>query len=611
VPTVATDILTTVSHALYYSDVVLAVIEQGADGTLIVQQVNAGFARAFGASVKELEGQPFASMAVPDQAEKLASLGAAASRGESLRTEIACVRPNGERMWLGLTMWPASRPAYPDNLFVIMARDITRQMQDSERRNAVQQLLATVFAAAEAALAIVGTDGRVLMTNACCDRLLGFPPNALVGRLIVELAAADDQAALTAARDQQSADKRRFSIELSLTREDQAHLPVTMVWAFVARGENELCRVVTIIQRGAAARPPDAPRTQVGGKIRLVSLEEIKMLLGEKWESTVERVMTAADGIVGRMMLPGDSYFRSKDLGFVFSFANDSEEQATIRAAAIAKEIRHALIKAGEDPAGVEVSAMVAPLPRLPGKATYDRAMLESRVNEHELMLMAIPVPPVGTKDLILERVIGKEASPPFGYFARPIWPPLKRGDGTVASLSVQRFRADLAALASIEKVALEQMEGGTEKLFVEIDFDCFFSRERTVTITDMLQKFAQPAKERAVIMLANIIPGVAMSRVLDSVQRLKPFCRAVGSVIDTPDLPAAETTATFGTFVLFNSHAWDRSKTVLLSRTTKLCAGLNARKTALIVRGVTTAANRDALRECGVKLFSVPLREG
>ena len=83
----------------------------------------------------------------------------------------------------------------------------------------------------------------------------------------------------------------------------------------------------------------------------------------------VERVLDAAQRIISRQMLPGDSFFRTKDHGFVVCFPRASEGEASFRAAALAREIRHRLIGDGEDPAAVEVSVVVAEIRPLPNPA--------------------------------------------------------------------------------------------------------------------------------------------------------------------------------------------------------------------------------------------------
>ena len=596
-----------VAHALDLSDGVLAVVERARDaaGTLVVQQVNGAFCRAFGSDFDALEGMPLVALAASDQAAQLMALTAAAARGEAHRTELVCVRPNGSRLWLGLTLMPASRPAYPDNLFVMLARDITKPRQAAEQQNAVQKLLANVFSVAEAGLAIVGQDGRFLMTNAFHDRLLGYDPGSLAGRPTIDHVASDCRDVLRKASAQQLIDLRRYTLELTVLGSDGSHIPVTMVSALVSQNETDRFRVVTINPRGPAVRPAAPLHVHLAGKIRMISLDDVKAAMGDRWDGMVERVMESAERIVARQMVQGDTYFRTKDHGFVVCFASSSEEEATFRAAATAREIRHRLIGAGEDPETVEVSAVVAPLPAPAGTGSQRHAVIESRLAKLELEVCADVAPPAGADGFLLERVIGKEHGPVLGYFARAVWPPRDRGNG-IAALGPDRFTADLAALHFAEKVALERLGGGNEALFLEIDFDCFFSRQKTQSVIDICHKYAPAARERIVLLLAGLTESVAQSRVLDSVQRLRPFCRAVGFVIDVPELPATETIATVGTFVLLNAHVWDRSKAVGQARITRLAAGLHARKSSLIVRGVVAAGARDVLRDCGVNLFAV-----
>jgi len=607
-----------VAHALDLSDAVLAVVRRrgDTDAVLIVEQVNAAYCRALGVDFKALEGRPLASAAAPGQSDKIAALAAAAARQEAHRTELICVRPNGSQLWLGLTLMPASLPIYGDNLFVMLARDITKQRQDADQQNAIQRLLATAFSVAEAGLAIVGKDGRFLITNAFHDRLLGYEPGGLKGKPTIECLATESRDQLELARARQFNDRNRYELEVVMIRADGKHLPVKMVSAIVdSQNDNEPLRVVTITQRGpaitaprpvpkTAPAPEQTEQTQLVGKVRLTSFDDMESDVGDRGGS-VERLMEMAERIVARQMQTGDSYFRTKDHGFAITFGNASEEKATFRSAAIARDIRQQLIHAGEDPTTVEVSAVVAPLSQI-AEGAQRNAGIERQIADLEPEMHADVDLPAGAEGFMLEPIIGKERGPVLGYFARAVWPPQQRGRGRVATLAVGRFNADIAALGFAEKVALERIGGSNEALFLELDFDCFFDREKTQMVIDACQRLSPAVRKRIVLLLSGISEKVAQTRVLDSVQRLRPFCRAVGFVIDNPDLPVTEATAIANTFVLLNAHVWDRSKAVGNARIAKLATGLNARKSALILRGVPTPAAREALRDNGIKLFAV-----
>jgi PAS domain S-box-containing protein len=593
-----------VAHALDLSGGVLAIVERAAEADrLIVRQVNGAFCRAFGAEAAALEGQPFAALAAPEEGAKLQALAAAAARGEAHRSELACVRPNGSRLWLGLHLMPADPASHQARLFVMLARDITAPRREAEQQNAVQRLLATVFAAAETGLAIVGQDGRFLMTNAAHDRMLGYEPGALAGRPSADFLAPESREAVRLARAQQLVDAKRYAVDASLLAADGTHVPVMLVSGVVSPSDRERYRVVTVIPRGPAQRPAAPLQVHLTGKIRLITLEDVKATLGDRWESMVERVMDSAERIVARQMAPGDTFFRTKDHGFVVCYPSASEEEATFRAAALAREIRHRLIGTGEDPETVEVSAVVAAVPVPAGPGGPGNAALDRSMAEVEQQLRAEARLPPGARGFVFERVIGREQGPLLGHYVRAQWP--GRGAGGITALPPDRLEADLATLRFAERVAVERSSGG-EALFVEIDFDCFFSRQKTLSLLDVCQGLSPDARGRVVLLMGGMTENVASSRVLDSVQRLRPFCRAVGFVLDAPDLRTTDVLVTAGTFVLLNAHAWDRTPALANARITKLAAGLHARKSSLMARGVDIPAAREALRDCGVNLFVV-----
>lgn len=336
----------------------------------------------------------------------------------------------------------------------------------------------------------------------------------------------------------------------------------------------------------------------------MISLDDVRAALGARWEGMVARVMDSAERIVARQMVQGDSYFRTRDNGFVVCFASASEEEATFRAAATAREIRHRLIGAGEDPEVVEVAAVVAPVAAAVARE-HGNAGLEQQMAEVERQMQAAPRPPPGANGFVCEPVIGRERGPALGYFVRAIWPPGGPGAG-IAALGPERSGADLAALRFAASLALERRGESSEVMFVEVDFDCFFNRKKTETLLSLCHGLSPAVRERLVPLLAGLTEGVAQSRILHSVQRLRPLCRAVGFVLDAPDLPATQAIATVSTFVLLNAHLWERNKAVAQARITKLAAGLHARKSTLIVRGVEAPGGREVLRDCGVNLFAV-----
>jgi PAS domain S-box-containing protein len=607
VPPIATDMLPMVEEALDQSNGVLAVVERAAEagGDLIVRQVNGAFCRAFGVEATALEGQSLAALTAPEEAAKLQALAQAAARGEAHRTELLCLRPAGTRLWLGLTLMPAGRPGERNRLFVMLARDITQQRHEAEQQNAVQRLLATVFSVAEAGLSIVGLDGRFLMTNAYHDRLFGYEPGSLAGKPTLGYLAPESRELVQRAREQQAGDQQRYSLEASVLAADGSAMPVSMTAALVSISDKERYRVVTVMPRQPAALKAALPlRVHLTGKIRLVSLEDVRTALGDRWDTMVERVMESAERIVARMMVQGDTYFRTKDFGFVVCFASSSEEEATFRAAAIAREIRHRLIGAGEDPEVVEVSAVITAVPASQigesGNASLDR-----RLADVERQVRAEPNPPPGANGFVFERVIGREKGAVLGYFVRALWPPRGQGPG-IAAMGPERSGADLAALRFAANLALERLGEGNEVLFAELDFDCFFNRKKTEALLSVCQNFTPAARERLVLLLSGISESVAQSRVLDSVQRLRPCVRAVGFVLEAPELPATQAIATVSTFVLLNAHVWERSRALAQARITRLAAGLHARKSSLVVRGVENPAGRELLRDCGVSLFAV-----
>ncbi len=85
-------------------------------------------------------------------------------------------------------------------------------------------------------------------------------------------------------------------------------------------------------------------KTGAAGKLQLLDLEEIKDKLGDRWQSIADRAMQIAEGIIERRLSSSDVLARYEDDSYVILFADLTEEQARLKAAAIAREVRERLL---------------------------------------------------------------------------------------------------------------------------------------------------------------------------------------------------------------------------------------------------------------------------
>lgn len=80
------------------------------------------------------------------------------------------------------------------------------------------------------------------------------------------------------------------------------------------------------------------------GHIQMVGLEKVRARLGDRWETAVERVHAAAEGIMRRRLAPADTFMYNQDGDILICFAELSDEDAWFKAKLIGREISEHLL---------------------------------------------------------------------------------------------------------------------------------------------------------------------------------------------------------------------------------------------------------------------------
>src|SRR5262249_9504997 len=70
----------------------------------------------------------------------------------------------------------------------------------------------------------------------------------------------------------------------------------------------------------------------------------LRAQVGERWEDIAARAAQIAEQVIGHRLAPTDVYAPYEESGFIMLFAELTEPQAKLKAAAIAREIRERLI---------------------------------------------------------------------------------------------------------------------------------------------------------------------------------------------------------------------------------------------------------------------------
>ena len=595
--------------ALDHSDDIVLILEQR--GELVLAAANAAYCRTSGFSEQDLIGHPLNELIAPeaDQA-RYAELVRATREHRPFKSEILCTRQNGAPFWFGLHLMPIRDMAPPR--FVMLGRDITEALQARRQQQAIQGLLAKVFICVQAPVAIVSEDGGIQMANPALEQMLGCKPGALIGRRAFAIVAADCREAVAAAQQRQTEDGRDYTLATRLVRANGKEVAVEITSTVTQGIDLKRFRVITVLRRPDEAQPMTV---QVAGKIRLIGLDTIKQALDTRWAQVAARVMATAEHVVRRSCGPRDTYARTADSGFLICFADATEEEASFRAAALARDIRARLIGEGETGDTAIISAIAAQVD-IPGLAGDSLDVLNSVVAERlNARLAGIEARARATlRDAMcetrcrLEPVRHVSSREMIGQFARL---PDKLEQQILAAYSAlpmqerQGFDFDRLVLGIAANAVLRELASGrSPSILLNVDYEVFLERRHTERYVADLCALDQRLRDRLILVLSGIPKGVPRSRVLDFVMRLRPYCQNVAFQCSDIEMPPIEGAVLHDAIVAFGDLHVLRDPDEG-ERFATLVGVLHAHRANVLVRRVAREAV-GSLAQLGVDLVSV-----
>jgi PAS domain S-box-containing protein len=603
------------------SDDIILILERDGDGdgdgdaaanTAVVVASNAAFRRASGYSDDHLLGCPAADL-FPNREQAEILMKAIHDNG-SLRSELLCSRANGATFMMGMHLMPAPARAPGKACFVILGRDITAAFQARQMQDAIQHMLAKVFSSVDAAVAIISGAGRIVMTNRACDVLLGYAPNAMVGLRSIEIVAPDARARLAAIVKQQTADEHDISYSTTALRADGSELEVQATSVIATTGDGKKFRIVTLLRSIAGGTSAAGTRSESVGRIKLVGLDGVRAALGDRWPAAAQRAMAAAEAVIKRHCGPQDSFSRADDTSFLVCFGALSEEESSFRAAMIGREIRNRLIGQGEDPDNAYVRS-VAAVVRFPDQRESNASFQATLLNGLDKQLQRLEREARQTLTDVLTSA-ASELLPVFGRdasraVARQVLIPLKLQRQLVSALAVlpkedsEAFDLDgllmgLAAQHAVTGLA----QGNAMPLLVEISFDIFATRVATERFFTTCAKIDPRVSSCLIVLLTSLPQGLPRSRLLDCINRLRPFCRSVGYLVDdVAELSRLDLSNSFNPIVALSAALC----TVDVARTLKgLFHSLQSRRAKILIYGAVTEKDGAELRSLGADMISM-----
>jgi ribosomal protein S19E (S16A) len=361
------------------------------------------------------------------------------------------------------------------------------------------------------------------------------------------------------------------------------------------------------------------------GKLQLLQLEGVREELGERWAEIADRVRTIAEQVLTRRLARVDVFAPIDDGTYLILFAELAEDEARLRVAALAREIRDRLLgELGPSPA-LAVSAFVVPLAEVARGAARDGPTLvelDRALSERE----DVAPPPDTASQAELRPRLGE-----VGVSYRPM---LYTKTGMISVFGAQAMRLapgsaierGLAAYPShdppvsfeIDRAVLQHALKDARRLVRRAERALVTVPLRLQSLIDHsagqlvdLCRTQRPAVRRLVVLeLVNLLPDAPTARLGEAIPPILPFCRAV--IISVPP-----------TFAEFERAAWlgvasvgielapldqhGAARVPLVERLAGFAAGAHAHGMTAHLHGVADRAVRDGARAAGFDYVNGP----
>jgi PAS domain S-box-containing protein len=599
-------------QALDQSDDIVLLLESdgGAEpaGAVIIG-ANGAFLRASGYSDDQLLGRPATGLF--PAAHDAGSLMDAIRGRRSLHTEMACGRAGGGTFLLGLHLMPAPEQAPGRYCSVILGRDITELYKARQTQNSTQRLLAKVFMCVNEAVMIVNASGRVVMSNPCADRLLGYKENELVGKNSVDLLAPESRASVAESIKKQFEQGSDLTYVAPAMRADGSRFVATITSVLVATEDMKQFRILTLRSNAGA---PAAMRTESAGRIKLVGIDEVRAALGDRWPAVAERAMATAEAVIKRRCGKQDSYSRADDTSFLMCFGALSEQESAFRATMIGREIRDRLIGQGSDPDTAFVRSIAAAV-RFPDQGESDASLHAVLLDGLDKQMERVEQEARQT----LRNALAGAACVPRLIFGR------NPGDTVAAEVCLadgleRGLMTALSALPATESKAFDQdglllglaaqhaitamSRGVSTPTLITVRFDVFATRLATERYLAVCHKIDARVSSRLLLLLSSLPQGLPKTRLLECINRLRPFCAGVGyQVNDVAGLAAIDLSFSAAPIVSLPATALAANAPDKLKA---LIGSLHTQRAKVLIRRVASDEDAAAFRSLGADMISM-----
>lgn len=605
------ELVETVAAALDTSDTIVAVLnaESGAAGGLRMIDANDTFDRTIGRGLSDPMGLPLGEIAAPEAEADVSAIAAAVGSLNAWRGDLVCLDRAGSRVWIGCDLIPGRADGHASQHYVLVGHDITARRAEENAAKLLNNLLAKAFQVADVPLAIINADSRFVMTNQSMDTQLGFLPGQLAGKLAADSLTPSSRPRFLAARAQQHADGLSFQADTVLLLGNGQSMPVTMSSSVVDGLDRKRYSVMTTRKRDHAthvkARAAAAPRAdaetshQVAGRLRFIDLEAVREALKDRWDNIGPRVMDAAEHVIRKRLALADTMSRDGDRGFTICFSTATQEEASFRATAIAREVRQHLIGLGEDENAIAMQVVVAGIPVVPNKPAAEQ--IAHRLDAVAAQGLRAACTPIQQPRILT--AYRTASGTPFALHVSPT--PRPRTPGSVIIPGSTKGQ-DLAPIHWALGIDTTKQ---VHRLLVDINFELFQRRELAEAFLGACADLAIPVREQLHFILSPPPVGVTTSLVQDIIRRLKTYGLGVGCHLEEWGAPAFDLRACPLSWVVVDLSGWQGGSAGPPERLRRMTGLMGAHGVKTLARRVVSANALSALHDAGV--YCATLRDG
>lgn len=302
------------------------------------------------------------------------------------------------------------------------------------------------------------------------------------------------------------------------------------------------------------------------GKMQLIGLGKLKKKMGKTWPGLQKIVYETVEDAIAKYMMPGDLFIRYKDDNYVILYGNSSPEEAKIKSALMAEEIRRRLFEHEEEELRnleIEESVTIVRTENLrSGKNLQERlGVISDNVSSPPPPVKKEAVPPPSPTIEIDPYTASKPAPPEKPVIPQrrsmldvtymPLWDTKKnlmttylcliRGDNAredpfdvhesffAHASPSEKVQADIQVLQTVA-LELEAMAQDGRKLFIAcpVQYETLYLGESYEKYILECQKIPQEQKKYLIFLLLGIPSNVHESNIYRFSVPLRKHCHAI-----------------------------------------------------------------------------------